>query len=86
MINNFGFFLFVLLEIVSLFFVFNYNNYQKVKYLNSSNVVVGSIYNSFNSVVGYFELSQVNKELAEENARLRSFLVAEDSISVFQEK
>ncbi len=85
LINNFGFFLFVLLEIVSLFFVFNYNNYQKVKYLNSSNVIVGSIYNSFNSVVGYFELSHINKELAEENARLRSFLVKEDANNASQE-
>lgn len=72
MFRNYGFFLFVLLETIALFLVFNYNNYQKVKYLNSSNVISGSIYNSLNSVVSYFKLAKVNEELAKENAKLRS--------------
>lgn len=57
---------------VSLVFVFNYNKYQKVQFLNSSNYVTASVYNSFNSVIQYFELAKVNKNLAEENARLKS--------------
>ena len=52
--------------------MFNFNNYQKVMYLNSSNAITGSIYNSFNSVISYFELTKVNEELAAENAKLRS--------------
>ncbi len=54
--------------------MFNYNNYQKVMYLNSSSAVTGAIYNSFNSVFSYFSLAKVNEELAAENAKLRSHL------------
>lgn len=61
-----------------MFLVFNYNSYQKVKYLNSSNVVAGSVYNSFNSVVSYFALARVNEELATENAKLRSRFQADE--------
>ncbi len=74
LIRNYGFFLFVFWEIVALFFVFSYNNYQKVKYLNSSSAITGSIYNSFNFVVSYFSLAKVNEGLAAENARLRSLM------------
>ncbi|MCG6186143.1 rod shape-determining protein MreC [Maribellus maritimus] len=85
--RNYGFFLFIILEIVALFLVFNYNNYQKVKYLNSSNVVAGSVYNSFNSVVSYFALARVNAELAAENAKLRSrFQTDESEPMIFENK
>lgn len=62
-----------------MYFVFQHNNYQKVKYLNSSSAITGSVYNSFHSVIAYFELSKVNEELAAENARLRSQLQTEAS-------
>lgn len=81
LIRNYGFFLFLFLEIIALFFVFSYNNYQKVKYLNSSQVITGSIYNSFNSVVSYFELARVNRELADENAKLRSRLQSDKQVT-----
>lgn len=76
LISNHVFLLFILLEVVSLVFIFNYNKYQKVQYLNSSNRITASVYNSFNSVVKYFELAKVNRGLAEENARLKSFLLS----------
>lgn len=72
LIKNYAFLLFLLLEVVSLVFVFNYNHYQKVQYLNSSNYISATVYNSFSSVIQYFELAKVNKNLAEENARLKS--------------
>jgi len=77
LINNFTFLLFILLEVVSLVFVFNYNKYHKVQFLNSSNWVTASVYNSFQSVVQYFELAKVNKNLADENAKLKSFIQSE---------
>lgn len=73
-IRNYAFLLFLLLEVVSFVLIFNYNTYQKSKYLNSSNFIVASVYNSFNSVVNYFGLTKVNNELAEENAKLRSVM------------
>ncbi len=72
LIKNYAFLLFLLLEVISLLFVFNFNKYQKVQYLNSSNQVTASVYNSFNSVIKYFALAKVNQSLAEENAKLKS--------------
>lgn len=74
LINNYAFLLFILLESISLVFVFNFSNYQKAWYLNSANKVTATVYNAFNTTVNYFRLSHVNEELAEENARLRSVL------------
>ncbi len=72
LIKNYAFLLFLLLEVVSLLFVFNFNKYQRVQYLNSSNQITASVYNSFHSVIKYFALAKVNQSLAEENAKLKS--------------
>jgi len=77
LINNFTFLLFIFLEVISLVFVFNYNKYHKVQYLNSANWISASVYNSFQSVVQYFELATVNQSLAKENAKLKSFIQSE---------
>jgi rod shape-determining protein MreC len=82
-INNYAFLLFLLLEVISLLFVFNYNKYQRVQYLNSSNRVTGAVYNSYNSVVKYFNLISVNSDLAEENARLKSYFASKYEGNVF---
>jgi len=74
LLRNYGLFLFIVLEVISFVLIFNYNNFQKAKYLNSSNRITASIYNSFNSVVNYFELARINNELASENAALRTVL------------
>lgn len=73
-LKNYPFLLFLLLEVFSFILIFNYNSYQKSKYLNSSNRVTASIYNSYNSVIDYFGLAKVNQELSEENAMLKSLL------------
>lgn len=73
-LKNYAFLLFILLEVVSFTFIFNFNSYQKAKYFNSSNRVTASIYNSYSSVLNYFSLRAVNRSLADENARLKSML------------
>ena len=73
-LRNHVIFLFVLLEIISLVFVFNYNNYQKSRFLNSSSQFTGNVYNRYNRITEYFRLSTVNRQLAEENARLRKLV------------
>jgi len=45
-----------------------------VQYLNSSNLVTATIYNSFNAVGRYFSLASVNRKLAKENAQLKSLI------------
>lgn len=81
LIKNHAFVLFVLLEIVALTMVFSYNSFQKATYLNSANRLTGEVYETFHSVTGYFGLTRINNELAEENARLRSLLANRPEVS-----
>jgi rod shape-determining protein MreC len=74
LLKHHAFVLFILLETLALVMVFNYNSFQKASYLNSASRLSGNVYYSFNSVVGYFGLTRANRELAEENARLRMLL------------
>ncbi|RCW39444.1 rod shape-determining protein MreC [Marinilabilia salmonicolor] len=73
-IRNHFLLLFLLLEIVSFYFIFNYNQYHRKVYLSSSNQVSGYLYERFSSVIQYFELKKTNEELARENAELRNQL------------
>ncbi len=74
MLKNHAFVLFILLETLALAMVFNYNSFQKATYLNSANRVTGKVYAIYQSVTGYFGLTKINRELAQENARLRMFI------------
>ena len=74
LLKNYAFLLFLFLEVGALVLVFNYNSFQKSKFLNSSNYVSASFYNSVHSVLQYFELKRVNTALADENAYLRTQL------------
>ena len=74
LVRNFAFLLFLLLEAVSLVLVFNFNSFQRSRFLNSANFISASFYNTTSSVFQYFELARVNEELANENAYLRSML------------
>lgn len=74
LLRNHAFVLFILLETLALVMVFNYNSFQKATYLNSANQVTGKVYEMYKSVTGYFGLTKINQELAQENARLRMLL------------
>ena len=67
-------FLFLILEVFSLSLVVTYNNYQKAKFLTSSNGLTGYLYENFAGVFQVFDLKKANTELAEENAQLRTAL------------
>ncbi len=64
------------LEAISLILVIDYNQFQRSRFLNSSNMVVGEIYRFSNSVSEYFKLKTINDELAGENASLKNELYA----------
>ena len=66
--------LFLALEIISMVLIVNYNNFQRVRFLNSSNRFSGSLFEMTNKFTNYFHLNQVNEELAAENARLQTQL------------
>ena len=72
--NNHFFLLFLLLEAISINLVLNFNNYQYVKFVNSSSWLSGWVYDNFSLVTDYFSLNKTNKLLAEENTNLRNQL------------
>lgn len=65
-------FLFVFLLFISFVLLVKNNNYQNSKIFNSSNFLIGNLYSTINNVNDYFNLKEVNAELAEQNARLQS--------------
>ena len=62
--------LFFLLEGISLFLLFSFNNYQGSVWLSSANTVSGNVFELSQRVTGYFGLVSENKMLAEQNAQL----------------
>lgn len=76
-----AFFIFLLLEVISGWLVVNHNDYISASYFNSSSAFAGNVYENKQAVQDYFQLAQVNKNLVEENERLRNRL-AVDSVKV----
>lgn len=71
LIRNKNFLLFVFLFSVSLVFTIQSHSYHKSKFINSANFLSGGVYESVSNLQGYFNLKTYNKQLLEENARLR---------------
>lgn len=63
----YNWFLFVILEVVSCFLLFQYNSYQGSVWLNSSNAVSGKVYEVSSGIESFFSLSKVNEELTLRN-------------------
>jgi len=74
LVRNYFFLLFLVLELISITLIIRYNNYQNVKFFNSSNQVVARIYETFHAATSYFNLQQTNTELAVKNAILKNLL------------
>lgn len=70
----YNFFIFLVLEIISLVIIFKNNHYQQNSYINSSNALSSRLYKKKESLVAFLTLQQVNDSLSRENARLRSLL------------
>ena len=68
-------FLFLFLLFVSFVLLVQNNNYQSSKVFNSSNFLIGNLYSTVNNVNDYFNLKEVNAELAEQNAKLQSLQI-----------
>lgn len=68
-------FLFLLLEVISLVFLFSYNGYQKSVYFTTANDVVGTTYSVISSVTSYLHLQEENRALEATNERLRKQLI-----------
>ena len=66
--------LFLLLFSISFLLTVQSHSYQKSKIISSANFFTGGIYERINGINEYFNLKTQNKELATENARLKSIL------------
>lgn len=74
-IRNKTFILYLLLLFFSLVFTIQSHSYHSSKFVNSANWLTGGIYNTSNSVSEYFNLGTYNKQLIEENQRLRNIIL-----------
>lgn len=72
LLKNSSWFVFIFLELICFYFIFNSNSYQRSIYLNSSNEIVGRVYSISGGINSYFGLSQQNKDLLEKNALLQN--------------
>jgi len=64
------FFLFLVLEVLSITLLVNKSYYQRAVITNLTDGFTGSVYDSYSSVTGYFHLKKENERLAMENAML----------------
>ena len=71
LLRNKNFLLFLSLFLLSLFINFSSNSYTNSKIINSSNAVVGYLYDNLNNIKNYFNLTEENKKLIQENKFLR---------------
>lgn len=63
-------FVFLILEIVSMVLLFQFNSFQGSVYFTSANVMSGYIYEVQSRITSYFSLQQVNEELTNRNVQL----------------
>ena len=63
-------FLFILLEFISLTLLFRFNHYQGSRFFTTSNWVAGTIYKGANQITGYFHLKDINDDLVQQNVEL----------------
>ncbi|GLR16596.1 rod shape-determining protein MreC [Portibacter lacus] len=67
--------LFIVLEILCIYLIVNYNQEQKGIYINSSNIMSASMLKRYNSFTEYLKLGDKNDRLAEENSKLLEELI-----------
>ena len=75
-------FVFLVLEVVSMVLLFRYNSYQGSVWFSSANAVTGKVYEWDSAVESFFSLSGVNSQLTQRNACLEQQVrMLDDSIA-----
>lgn len=67
-----AFLIFLLLQIICFVFIFNFNRYHKVMFINSSSAMLGGLYEQRANLAEYIRLGDVNDSLAEANAIMKN--------------
>jgi rod shape-determining protein MreC len=70
----FTFLIFLVLQILSLTFLFRYNKFHQAAFMGVAGEVTGRVNERYNNVEYYFKLKKTNEALVEENNHLRSLL------------
>jgi rod shape-determining protein MreC len=70
--SNFLFFL--VLQIISLYFLFTYNKFHQAAFMNVAGEVTGRVSERYNNVEYYFRLKKTNEALAAQNEHLLNLL------------
>jgi rod shape-determining protein MreC len=73
--KHYFFFVFLLLESWCIYLIVQNNYYQRASFVNSSNNLSANVLKTSKNVEDYFYLKNVNEQLANENAELRSRLL-----------
>ncbi|MCB9251830.1 MAG: rod shape-determining protein MreC [Flavobacteriales bacterium] len=68
-------FLFLFLEIISLYSIYQFNTYHHAVMLNSSNNILGKINEVNSNIMTYFSLFEENERLQKENIDLRKRII-----------
>lgn len=68
--GHFNFLLFVVLQIVSVYFIINYSKYHQASFGNFSNQITGKIDQRYSNIQNYFQLKRVNDSLVSANEKL----------------
>ena len=72
----FTFLFFLLLQVVSIILLVKYSPTHEAVYSGVANEVTGYVNSQYNKVQYYFHLKETNRQLAEENNRLRNMLTS----------
>ena len=75
-----GALVFTLLEVFSLYLYVTNNSYQRAAFFNSANTYAGTVLARRTQITDYFQLAEVNQQLAAENAALRQQLYPPDTV------
>ncbi|MEJ7740952.1 MAG: rod shape-determining protein MreC [Chitinophagaceae bacterium] len=70
----FNFLSFLVLQILALTFLFQYNKFHNAAFMNVAGEITGKINEKYNNVEYYFKLNKTNEALARENVHLRTLL------------
>ena len=73
--------LYLLFLTIALAFTVQSHSYHRSRFFNSANWLSGGIYNTTNQITSYFSLGKTNKQLLEENRRLRNLLYNEAPVT-----
>lgn len=89
-IKHYFFFLFLLLQVIAFIFIVQNHRYQRTFFVNSSNILVGNLYQIRNNITSYFTLASTNRQLAKENAELMqnikgTYLLTDQNVFTFRD-